>query len=233
MNKTLAIMLLAASALLGPAPAAALPYTLYEFQVLSRECRYIQGGIADMMHCDRATYGLDNLNGLRVGLSANEGSLAVFTDWLFDPVAPYKEYSNANVAYTNFDKIGTEVDLDAGLCYGPYFCRVESAFRVDEDLNMLTGSLFTLTANDMFDMASGPSAIWSGYYGSDTIMAAQLHFTGVWRSEIPEPTTLALFGAGLLGVIGMRRRKIGTEPRGPGLQHGKVSGNPTRLLIQS
>ncbi|MFT3717853.1 PEP-CTERM sorting domain-containing protein [Pseudorhodoferax sp.] len=217
MKKILATVSLTASALLGPATAAAHPYTLYEFKVLSYQCSWGDGSIVDATVCNNGTYGLDDLNGLRVGLSADEGFLHIETHWYFEePGNAY--YSRSNVSYNNFGRIGTRVDLAAELCfdgpygsYGSYFCRLDSAFRFDEVLNGLTGYLFTLTTNDQVEMWSGGSTIWSGFYGSDSLGPYRLYFTGTWY-ETPEPTTLALFGAGLVGMIGLRRRRA--EKRG-------------------
>lgn len=54
---------------------------------------------------------------------------------------------------------------------------------------------------------------WSGTYNSDSLLCGHDTGTGVFQCEVagywdtPEPITLSIFGAGLIGAVAMRRRQ--------------------------
>ena len=200
MKRALAAITLGALATLAPITASAEPHTLYEFKVLSWGCSIEQPG----GYCGG---GSRSANGLRVGLSALSGSITVRTlDW---PWNPFTTYHNNGVQFTDFLPVGTPVDMNAGLCKSSGLCEVSASFQVDELLSKLTGSFSSLNGSDMFGMTSGPDALWTGYYRSDDGHSLDLYrtFAGVWL-EIPEPSSIAMIGAGLIGLIGLRRRKM-------------------------
>ena len=63
-------------------------------------------------------------------------------------------------------------------------------------------------------MAAGKGRISSGTYDlrlTGTFLVDAAGFTGDAISDIPEPVSLALMGAGVAGMIGVRRRKVEKE----------------------
>jgi PEP-CTERM motif len=94
--------------------------------------------------------------------------------------------------------------------------------RPDKD-NSLTFSNVAWYAGDLTEqldildlvlhpwVAGGKGRITSGTYDlrlTGTFLADAAGFTGNAISAIPEPVSIALMGAGLAGIIGVRRRKV-------------------------
>lgn len=195
MKKIMAGIALTASAALAPAAAT----TVYDFKVLTWGCSIE----LPFGYCGDAS---GTPNGLQVGLKSLAGSIHVETYGY--PNYPSFVYDNDGVTYTNFRKAGTQIDMTKKTCMSPGICIVKATFEVDVPLRQLTGSFESLDTSEMYGMSSGPDGIWSGFYRSDNGHSNELYrvFTGVWF-ETPEPTSLALFGAGLAGLIGLSRRK--------------------------
>ncbi len=76
----------------------------------------------------------------------------------------------------------------------------------------LTGSIFEAGYNSEFNIA-GSEFDWSGSFSADNARCFAFQgqpctISGAWRTtSVPEPITLAFFGAGVLGVLGVRRRR--------------------------
>ena len=97
--------------------------------------------------------------------------------------------------------------------------------RPDQD-NALTFSNVAWYAGDLTEqldnlelvlhpwMAAGKGRLSSGTYDlrlTGTFLVDAAGFTGTALAAIPEPVSLALMGAGLAGMIGVRRRKVEKE----------------------
>ena len=71
----------------------------------------------------------------------------------------------------------------------------------------LTGSIAEDGFNQTLHMG-GSEYDWSGVFSADFMQdCGQCVVQGYFKTNVPEPVTLSLFGAGLVGAIGVRRRR--------------------------
>lgn len=84
------------------------------------------------------------------------------------------------------------------------------------DITMPNGTFLGSVAVDAFGnfqtpnwlMALGPNTFVATAYGTDgTSDSATLTLNGIQSGSVPEPSIIGLFGLGLLGIVGIRRRR--------------------------
>lgn len=101
----------------------------------------------------------------------------------------------ADYSGTLFDD-GAPIAIDAGYAYAPY----SGAFRPQQALAAFNGQdIFGDWTLSVSDMEAGDSGILNGWRLLAEVDAAAL----------PEPASAALFGLGMAGLYGMRRRRRG------------------------
>ncbi len=204
MKKILTAAALAACTALAPTATSAGPvYTRYQFQLLTYGC---SNGAPS---CGGAT---GDIGSLYVGIEGNAGSIDVATTGSGHPMGSH--YFNTNIVEAGFDGLRTPVDLQTGICDSRYFCHVSATFAFDAAIGMLKGWFRAVNDNDMHEMASDASGLWSGYFMSDDGMHTvdrRPVFTGTFSAQIvsmpvPEPASIMLVGVGLAGLLFARRR---------------------------
>lgn len=150
-----------------------------------------------------------------------------FAAWLF----PGDVMETAEVSITSSEFGGTSyfdqiVSFTQSGCFannlGYNVCNETGSFRGDQ-VNLNPGTYWldlqnaTVTNDDpvFWDMNSGPSLASENSLGtipseSFTIIAGEPHTTSTTTTgdSLPEPTSIMLFGSGVLGIVGFLRRQL-------------------------
>jgi hypothetical protein len=193
---------LAAAALLAACTAASAG-TVYTFKLTSTACA---NGSAACPGPAPASL----VEGITVELAASTASISVTTYTLHPGFYDKQAYQNSNFQAFNGPGNFGYIDLAEQACVSDYYCRIEGSFTAT---SWLDGSFLVNGTYDDFFMSSDGTGLWSGYLNSDngpTTIDNRPVFTGYWEAainDVPEPGSIALLGAGLIGMIGMRKRR--------------------------
>ena len=104
----------------------------------------------------------------------------------------------------SFGGIVADVDGD-GILYEPVD---DGAWAYNLDTNYFDSYLGLNTADFRFKNSYNPYSTWNGPVGTDIAGAISDDPARAYSQPIPEPATMLLFGTGLLGLIGLGRRKF-------------------------
>ena len=165
----------------------------------------------------KSGWGLYNANFTQSGQWASSGSGTVDVGSSFvDIVAP-----NTQFFYTNHQAFAKPLTQNSGMTNGYYYVIGErSSFsRLDQltiryDLLLKAQVLNQLGSAKLFSDSSNPSFLGTlGPYPASNIVGTfvSVGYERIATTTVPIPTTIWLFGSGLLGLAGFARKRVSAQ----------------------